>query len=78
MAIKLEDKSVKEIAYFSSPQEVMYPEKDLPKEEAVLKGFKWLNPLRPTDKNDVFRRPEPQDQGEAEAKEDKETSAKTD
>lgn len=78
MAIKLEDNSVKGISYFSTPKEVMYPEKELPKEEAVLKGFKWLNLLRPTDKNDVFRRPEPQDQGQAEAKEDKKTSAKTD
>ncbi len=76
MAIKLEENNVKGIAYFSSPQEVMYPETDLPKEQALLKGFKWLNRLRPLDRDDVFSKPKQPD--EAEAKDDKEKTSKTD
>ncbi|HQQ12557.1 MAG TPA: OstA-like protein [Bacteroidales bacterium] len=58
MSIKLEENTIKGITYFSSPAEVMYPLKDLPREESVLKGFKWLSDQRPSDKNDIFRKVE--------------------
>jgi lipopolysaccharide export system protein LptA len=59
MLIRLEDNAIKGISYFSGPTETMYPEKDLPKAEAILRGFQWLEQQRPTDKNDIFRKIEP-------------------
>ena len=58
MAIRLEENNIRGISYFSNPTEVMYPEKELPKEESVLKGFVWLEEIRPRDKEDIFRKPE--------------------
>ncbi|MDD3636903.1 MAG: OstA-like protein [Bacteroidales bacterium] len=55
MLIKLLESQINEIIYRSSPNEVMYPEKDLPPSEEKLKGFKWLDALRPTDKMDIYR-----------------------
>lgn len=60
LMIRLEDNNIKGISYFSGPNEVMYPEKDLPKEEAILKGFRWLEKIRPTDRMDIFRKIEPE------------------
>lgn len=57
MLIKLEESEIKGITYYSSPSEVMYPEEELPPEEAKLRGFQWLDNLRPKDKQDIFRRP---------------------
>jgi len=55
MLIKLLESQINEIIYRSSPNEVMYPEKDLPPSEEKLKGFKWLDALRPSDKMDIYR-----------------------
>jgi lipopolysaccharide export system protein LptA len=57
MLIKLEESEIKGITYYSNPSEVMYPEEELPPEESTLRGFQWLDALRPTDKQDIFRRP---------------------
>ncbi|HMM12136.1 MAG TPA: OstA-like protein [Bacteroidales bacterium] len=56
MRIELENKNIKRILYFSTPTEVMYPEDEMPPEEEKLKGFQWLEELRPLNKNDIFRR----------------------
>lgn len=56
MLIRLEENAIKGISYFSSPTEVMYPEKDLPADESKLKGFQWLEDLRPINRDDIFRK----------------------
>jgi len=55
MVINLYDSQIRRIIYQSSPTEVMYPEKELPENESILKGFNWLEKIRPADKNDIFR-----------------------
>lgn len=57
MLIKLEESEIKSITYYSGPSEVMYPEEELPAGESKLRGFRWLDALRPLDKMDIFRRP---------------------
>ena len=47
MLIRLVDNEIQGISYFSSPKEVMYPEKELPEDRSKLKGFIWLNEYRP-------------------------------
>lgn len=56
MRIELENKAMKRIIYFSTPTEVMYPENEMPPGEEKLKGFQWLEELRPMSKSDIFRR----------------------
>jgi lipopolysaccharide export system protein LptA len=56
MRIELENKAMKRIIYFSTPTEVMYPENEMPPGEEKLKGFQWIEELRPMNKNDIFRR----------------------
>lgn len=56
MRIELEKKAIKRILYFTTPTEVMYPESELPEGEEKLKGFQWLEELRPLRKDDIFRR----------------------
>jgi hypothetical protein len=36
----------------------MFPEKDVPQDQRLLKGFSWRLTSRPKDKNDIFRKPE--------------------
>lgn len=59
MLIKLVDSEINAIRYFSNPNEVMYPEEELPEGDSKLKGFKWLEDIRPKDKHDIFRKPPP-------------------
>ena len=54
MAIMLNDSQVKTISYLSRPEAVLYPEKDLPKEEQFLRDFKWITGKRPYKKDDIF------------------------
>ncbi len=56
MLIRMQESEIHDIRYFSSPEEVMYPEEELPEHESKLKGFQWLEAVRPTDKHDIFRR----------------------
>lgn len=59
MLIKLVDSEINAIRYFSNPNEVMYPEEELPEGDSKLKGFQWLEDIRPKDKHDIFRKPPP-------------------
>ena len=54
MLIRLENNDVRSINYLSQPQEVMYPETDVPQERTKLKGFSWQELLRPISKEDIF------------------------
>ncbi len=79
MAIRLEQKAIKGISYFSSPSEVMYPEKELPEDQSVLKGFQWLDEARPKSRQDIYRKTTPlKEEAESGAKDGKPAeSAKT-
>ena len=54
MLIRLKDSDVKSINYLEKPQEVMYPETDVPQDRTKLKGFGWYDLLRPINKEDIF------------------------
>lgn len=56
MLIKLVESQMEQIIYYSMPTEAMYPEKDLPKDQDKLKGFRWLKERRPADKHDIYRK----------------------
>lgn len=56
MSIKLSDSEVKTINYKQQPNQVMFPEKDLPEDQRRLKGFRWLEEKRPRNRLDIFRR----------------------
>ena len=55
LLIFLEKNQLKSITFIGSPDAHTYPEKDLPREERLLKNFKWLEKSRPKNKADIFR-----------------------
>ncbi|NOU47958.1 MAG: organic solvent tolerance protein OstA [Bacteroidales bacterium] len=54
MLIRLHENEIESITYRSNPNEVMYPEKELPNDSDRLKGFRWLSEWRPLVKSDIF------------------------
>lgn len=56
MAIRLKDNDIQTINYKSSPNEKMYPRKEVSKEQERLKDFKWFEHLRPESKHDIFNK----------------------
>jgi len=54
LEVLTEDNKVKIIKFFTKPEAVLYPVELAPSDKTKLKGFKWLEELRPT-KNDVVR-----------------------
>ncbi len=56
MTVRIKNNTIHSITYQSSVDEDMYPEKDLTENETKLKGFSWLNNLRPKSKMDIFSR----------------------
>jgi hypothetical protein len=58
MLIRLKDSEISAIVYLTQAQETMYPEKDVKPEQKKLKGFIWLENLRPKNKLDIFTKPE--------------------
>ncbi len=58
MKIRVKDNEVKNISYQSSPEETMYPEKQISNKQTILKGFSWQQYLRPLKKEDIFVQPE--------------------
>jgi hypothetical protein len=55
MNILLEDNEISTILYIDKPDAHLVPEKDFPKEEMKLKGFRWIADRRPRDRHDIFR-----------------------
>ncbi len=55
MIIFLKDNKVKDILYLEKPDETLFPENELPPEEKILKGFKWLDEFRPKNKTEIFK-----------------------
>jgi len=58
MVIGVKNNEIKTINYVEKASETMYPEKDLPKDGRILKGFSWQETLRPLSKYDIFRKVE--------------------
>jgi len=54
LRIFLEDNQVKNILFKSKPNAILYPVDDIPEDKKLLKGFRWLNKLRPLSKEDIF------------------------
>ena len=58
MVIEMQDNSISKIKSYKGISETMYPESDLSESSRYLQGFKWYDEMRPTDKDDIFRRVE--------------------
>lgn len=56
MTIEMENSNISHIKSFKEISETMYPEKDLPEKDRILKGFAWYEEIRPKDKADIFRK----------------------
>jgi lipopolysaccharide export system protein LptA len=59
--IYMNDGKVKKIAFIKSPDGELKPMADIEEGDKLLPGFKWLNELRPKDKEDIFRNPVPKE-----------------
>lgn len=57
MVITLENREMIEILYLDNPKATLYPITDITPEEQKLKGFKWLDYMRPKKKEDIFKNP---------------------
>lgn len=57
MLIRLKNSQISAIVYLTQAQETMYPQKDIKPEQKKLKGFNWLEYLRPKNKFDIFSTP---------------------
>ncbi len=56
MVIRVKNNEIKAINYVEQASETMYPEKDLPPDGRILKGFSWHETLRPRSKYDIFKK----------------------
>ena len=56
MDIKIEKNQIVRIKYFKKTTETLYPKEKMKPGIEILKGFEWLEELRPTDPNDIFRK----------------------
>jgi hypothetical protein len=52
--IYLEDRKIDRIVFISDPKGNLSPIEDVPANETLLPGFRWLENLRPTSLNDIF------------------------
>jgi lipopolysaccharide export system protein LptA len=56
LTIWLKENKPDKIVFNVKPTGTLYPLNIAPKEELILKDFKWLDNLRPKDRNDIFRK----------------------
>lgn len=57
MVITVKQNKPDVIRFITKPTAVLYPLETAPKEELILKDFKWLKSSRPKDRNDIFSKP---------------------
>lgn len=50
------DSKIEGITYFEKPDGNLFPEKNITPADQILKGFVWYDALRPSDRNDIFRK----------------------
>jgi lipopolysaccharide export system protein LptA len=56
LIIFLKDGKVNSITFLKKPDAVLFPIETAPLNELLLKGFQWLDKVRPIDKKDIFRK----------------------
>ena len=56
MRLYVKNSKIERIVYFDKPTGNMFPDKDVPAEQRILKGFNWRLASRPLNKDDVFRK----------------------
>lgn len=56
LIIRLVDGKVNSISFLTKPDAVLYPLDKAPINELVLKGFSWLDNIRPKNQTDIFRK----------------------
>jgi len=56
MRLYIKDTKIERIVYFDKPTGNMFPDKDVPADQRMLKGFNWRLTSRPYNKDDIFRR----------------------
>jgi lipopolysaccharide export system protein LptA len=54
MVLYRENKKIKKIVFLTKPDATLYPLNKAPKEEIILKDFKWYKISRPRSKTDIF------------------------
>jgi len=59
ITIYMNDGKVKKIAFIKSPEGELKPMEEIEEGDKLLPGFKWLDELRPKNKEDIFRDPVP-------------------
>ena len=57
MVILLKNREIVSILYLDNPQATFFPETEITLEERILKGFKWLDNIRPKTKEGIFQTP---------------------
>jgi len=55
LLIFIKDKQIETITFIKSPEGTLFPLKELPEADRVLKNFKWRDSQRPKQKYDVFK-----------------------
>jgi lipopolysaccharide export system protein LptA len=58
MRLYLADSKIRQIVYYDKPTGNMFPDKEVPADQRLLKGFNWRALARPFNKEDIFRIPE--------------------
>jgi lipopolysaccharide export system protein LptA len=56
MVIVLKNSKVNDITFLKKPEGILHPIESAPVNELILKGFQWLEELRPLDREDIFRK----------------------
>jgi len=59
MRLYIKDSKIERIVYFDKPAGKLFPEKDVPADQRMLKGFNWRLTSRPRHKDDIFRKIDP-------------------
>jgi hypothetical protein len=55
MTLHVTDSKIERIVYYDKPAGNMFPDREVPAEERLLKGFNWRLASRPLNKDDIFR-----------------------
>ena len=56
MSLYVVNNKIERIVYFDKPNGSMYPDKDFPADQRLLKGFSWRLINRPMKKEDIFKK----------------------
>ncbi len=56
LQIFLENKKIRKIRFITQPSATLYPLKDAPEDQKILKGFQWHGEARPLSSLDIFRK----------------------